>query len=91
MVAFQTPVLKSGSNNLAASLDFLFSSAGNNFFDEEVREKLTELEGKEERGAYILMERIQPLVIKNYKVRGNQPAQLEEMVSELGIYGIFVR
>ncbi|XP_033626779.1 glutathione synthetase-like [Asterias rubens] len=63
---------------------------GNNFFDEEVREKLTELEGKEERGAYILMERIQPLVIKNYKVRGNQPAQLEEMVSELGIYGIFV-
>ncbi len=55
-----------------------------------MREKLTEFEGKEERGSFILMERIQPHVIQNYKVRGNQPSELAEMVSELGIYGIFV-
>ena len=69
----------------------IFSSAGNNFFDEEVRQRLKELEGKDERGSYILMERIHPRVVQNYKIRGNQPVELQDMVSELGIYGIFVR
>ncbi|XP_022083931.1 glutathione synthetase-like [Acanthaster planci] len=63
---------------------------GNNFFGDELMQTLTELQGKEERAAYILMERIHPQVISNYEVRGNQPVQLKDMVSELGIFGIFV-
>ncbi|XP_038067931.1 glutathione synthetase-like [Patiria miniata] len=63
---------------------------GNNFYGEELSQKLRELEGKEERAAYILMERVQPQVVSNYEVRGNQPVEMKDMVSELGIFGIFV-
>ncbi|CAD6196901.1 unnamed protein product [Caenorhabditis auriculariae] len=59
---------------------------GGNFYGEPMAEKLKTLEG-EERGAYILMERLQPLVVENYLIRANQPHPLSKCVSELGIYG----
>ncbi|EYC40718.1 hypothetical protein Y032_0600g492 [Ancylostoma ceylanicum] len=49
-------------------------------------EKLQNL-GKDELGAFILMERIQPLVAENYLVRAMQPVELTKVVSELGVYG----
>ncbi|ETN69127.1 glutathione synthase [Necator americanus] len=59
---------------------------GGNFYGEKMAEKLRDLK-KEELGAYILMERIQPLVAENYLVRAMQPTEVSNVVSELGIYG----
>ncbi|KJH49407.1 glutathione synthase [Dictyocaulus viviparus] len=59
---------------------------GGNFYGEQVAEKLQTLSG-EERGAYILMERIQPLVAENYLIRAMEPVALSSVVSELGVYG----
>ncbi|WKX97302.1 hypothetical protein Q1695_013171 [Nippostrongylus brasiliensis] len=41
----------------------------------------------DERGAHILMERIQPIVAENYLVRALHPVELTNVVSELGVYG----
>ncbi|VDK68872.1 unnamed protein product, partial [Cylicostephanus goldi] len=59
---------------------------GGNFYGEKMAEKLKSME-KEELGAFILMERIQPLVVENYLLRAMQPPQLANVVSELGVYG----
>ncbi|CAJ0607091.1 unnamed protein product [Cylicocyclus nassatus] len=59
---------------------------GGNFYGEKMAEKLKSME-KEEFGAFILMERIQPLVVENYLLRPMQPAHLAKVVSELGVYG----
>ncbi|KAL6736757.1 hypothetical protein Aduo_007071 [Ancylostoma duodenale] len=59
---------------------------GGNFYGETMAEKLKNM-GKEELGAFILMERIQPLVAENYLVRAMQPVELSNVVSELGVYG----
>ncbi|PIO72493.1 putative glutathione synthase [Teladorsagia circumcincta] len=59
---------------------------GGNFYGEKMVEKLKSMT-EEERGAHILMERIQPLVLENYLVRAMQPVQLSNVVSELGVYG----
>uniref|UniRef100_A0A0K0DNE6 Glutathione synthetase n=1 Tax=Angiostrongylus cantonensis TaxID=6313 RepID=A0A0K0DNE6_ANGCA len=59
---------------------------GGNFYGEQMAEKLKTLT-EEQRGAYILMERIQPLVAENYLIRAMQPVELLRVVSELGVYG----
>ncbi|KHJ93031.1 glutathione synthase [Oesophagostomum dentatum] len=59
---------------------------GGNFYGEKMAEKLKNM-SKEELGAHILMERIQPLVVENYLVRAMQPVELSNVVSELGVYG----
>lgn len=60
-----------------------------NFFDEQVTELLQKL-SREERAAYILQERIKPLVVKNYLMRQLKSAQLEDVVGELGIFGSLI-
>ncbi|GMT16835.1 hypothetical protein PFISCL1PPCAC_8132 [Pristionchus fissidentatus] len=59
---------------------------GGNFYGDEVRDKLLHAT-PEERSAFILMEKLRPLVIESYLVRAHQPTQLVEAVSELGVYG----
>uniref|UniRef100_A0A183BS86 Glutathione synthetase n=1 Tax=Globodera pallida TaxID=36090 RepID=A0A183BS86_GLOPA len=62
---------------------------GGNYFGEEIVTKLRAFTSHE-RAAHILMEKIRPLVVKNYLVRPFQPSQLVNVVSELGIYGCLV-
>ncbi|KAK6039154.1 eukaryotic glutathione synthase, ATP binding domain protein [Cooperia oncophora] len=52
---------------------------GGNFYGEKMVEKLKTMT-EEERGAHILMERIQPLVLENYLVRAMQSVQLLNVV-----------
>jgi len=63
---------------------------GNNIFGEAVREELLRMKNLPERASYILMRRVHPLVYRNYVVRAEKPAELMQMVSELGIYGSLV-
>uniref|UniRef100_A0A183C5U9 Glutathione synthetase n=1 Tax=Globodera pallida TaxID=36090 RepID=A0A183C5U9_GLOPA len=60
-----------------------------NFFDEEVAEMLQKL-SKQDRAAYILQQRINPLVVKNYMMRQMKPAHMEDVVSEIGIYASLI-
>ncbi|KAL3105223.1 hypothetical protein niasHT_024117 [Heterodera trifolii] len=60
-----------------------------NFFDDEMAQMLQQM-STEERGAYILQQRIKPLVVKNYLMREAKPAELEDVVSEMGIYGSLI-
>jgi glutathione synthase len=57
-----------------------------NFFDDQMVEMLRQM-SLEERGAYILQEKIWPIIVKNYVVRPFKQPFLENMVSEVGIYG----
>uniref|UniRef100_A0AC34QMD2 Glutathione synthetase n=1 Tax=Panagrolaimus sp. JU765 TaxID=591449 RepID=A0AC34QMD2_9BILA len=59
---------------------------GGNYYGAEIPEKLKSL-SKVELSAHILMEKIQPLVVKNVLVRALQPVKVSDVVSELGIYG----
>ncbi|KAL3105989.1 hypothetical protein niasHT_028719 [Heterodera trifolii] len=60
-----------------------------NFFDHQMAQMLQQM-SKEERGAYILQRRINPLVVKNYLMRQKMSALLEDVVSEMGIYGSLI-
>lgn len=44
---------------------------------------------KEERGAYVLMERIKPPLYQNILIR-NEVAKITDVISELGIYGTYI-
>ncbi|CAI4222466.1 unnamed protein product [Auanema sp. JU1783] len=57
-----------------------------NYYGNEISEMLEKM-SSEERGAFILMERVRPLAFQNYLVRAKEPVGLSEVVSELGIYG----
>ncbi|MFH4978537.1 hypothetical protein AB6A40_005246 [Gnathostoma spinigerum] len=57
-----------------------------NYYGEDLAEKLRTMT-LDERAAYILMEKIHPMVTKNYLIRPFQNVQLSETVGELGIYG----
>ncbi|CAD5216616.1 unnamed protein product [Bursaphelenchus xylophilus] len=62
---------------------------GGNYYGDEIREKLNQY-SDDERSAHILMQRIQPLIVKNYHLRAFEDVQLADTVSELGIYGCLV-
>ncbi|KAG2487617.1 hypothetical protein HYH03_013756 [Edaphochlamys debaryana] len=61
---------------------------GNNLYDEELRQRLRE--GGEGLSAFILMQRILPPTNQSVLVRNGQWQQ-SDTLSELGIYGTFVR
>ena len=63
---------------------------GNNVFGEEIRSVLSKIKDTAERTAYILMERIHPVTVRNYAVRSGQDVELREMISEVGIFGTLV-
>lgn len=43
-----------------------------------------------QREAYILMERINALPEKNYLIKAGLPCELSDVISELGIYGVYI-
>lgn len=60
-----------------------------NFFDEQMTQMLQGM-SMEERGAYIIQEKIWPVVAKNYMLRPFKAPFLENIVSEMGIYGSLI-
>jgi len=64
---------------------------GNNMYGETMRDFLAKIRNTEERKAYILMDRINPPLQKNYMVRPNAPKPVySDFVSELGIFGVVI-
>ena len=60
---------------------------GNNVYGEDIKPFLESIRTSKERNAYILMDRIQPPVTKNYMVRPGKDPMLVDVISELGIFG----
>lgn len=65
---------------------------GNNIYDENVRTALESMKDSKERTAWILMDRINPPIHKNYLIRSGMVGEckLQDLVSELGIYGVVI-
>lgn len=61
---------------------------GNNLYGQEMKEALQKMKPSE-RSAYVLMERIRPVVVKNVLVREGRFEETE-IVSEFGVYGVGV-
>ncbi|KAL3993993.1 glutathione synthetase [Acanthocheilonema viteae] len=58
---------------------------GGNYYGKEVAEKLKTI-SRDEMAAHIIMERITPMVVKNYVIRPQQEPIIMDVVGELGIY-----
>uniref|UniRef100_A0A914H4U1 Glutathione synthetase n=1 Tax=Globodera rostochiensis TaxID=31243 RepID=A0A914H4U1_GLORO len=58
---------------------------GKNFWEKELADKLRTLTLKE-RAAFILMERLNPLVVKNYLIWPMEKAIYSDVVTEVGVY-----
>ncbi|VDK83819.1 unnamed protein product [Litomosoides sigmodontis] len=56
-----------------------------NYYGKDIAEKLKAM-SKDEMAAHIIMERIKPVVVKNYVIRPQQEPVLMDVVGELGIY-----
>ncbi|XP_048505872.1 glutathione synthetase-like [Athalia rosae] len=65
---------------------------GNNVYGLDVRKALESMKNKQERTAWILMDRIHPPLQKNYQIRpgSTTDSELKEVVSELGIFGVII-
>ncbi|KAL3859765.1 hypothetical protein ACJMK2_009961 [Sinanodonta woodiana] len=61
---------------------------GNNLYGEEMKNYLIKIRNSEERQAYILMERIHPWQQKNHLLKLGVDPSLQNVVSEIGIYGV---
>lgn len=61
---------------------------GNNLYGEDIKAKLLQM-NEQEREAYVLMERIRPVIVDNVIVREGQAVRTD-IVSEFGVYGISV-
>lgn len=68
------------------------STSGNNIYGADVRETLLRLqkEGTDGSAAYILMQRIFPTIFQTFLLR-NGICHKDNAVSELGIYGAYLR
>ncbi|KAB1262908.1 Glutathione synthetase [Camelus dromedarius] len=64
---------------------------GNNLYGEEMVQALEGLKDSEERASYILMEKIEPEPFGNCLLRSGSPARVVQCISELGIFGVYVR
>ncbi|XP_059914357.1 glutathione synthetase [Gadus macrocephalus] len=64
---------------------------GNNFYGSEICRVLEEARGSSKRTAYILMEKVQARVSVNYLLRRGAPLQPSQCLSELGVFGVYVR
>lgn len=66
---------------------------GNNLYNQDLVDKLTEVGNDKRRCSYIIMEKVKPMPVTTMIIRaGATPQQLKpvEGVSELGIYGVFL-
>lgn len=64
---------------------------GNNIYGSEICQVLQGVKGSTERMAYILMDKIQPAPVQNYLLRRDAPLQISNCLSELGVFGAYVR
>ncbi|XP_028935999.1 glutathione synthetase isoform X3 [Ornithorhynchus anatinus] len=64
---------------------------GNNLYGEEMKRELERLKGSAERASYILMDKIEPEPFRACLLRPGAPVRLADCVSELGIFGVYVR
>ncbi|XP_068181816.1 glutathione synthetase-like isoform X2 [Antennarius striatus] len=64
---------------------------GNNIYGSAISEVLQRLKDSPERMAYILMDKIQPFIVKNILLKRSAPLQISDCVSELGVLGAYVR
>lgn len=72
-------------------LMYWFCLPGNNLYGEELKEVLEKIKDSPERTSYILMDKIKPQPALNYLLRAHSPLQMSECISELGIFGVYVR
>ncbi|XP_033626022.1 glutathione synthetase-like isoform X1 [Asterias rubens] len=63
---------------------------GNNLYDEDLKSELERLSGQVERGACILMEKIQGQVFQNYDIRHTMEPVINDMVTEFGPFGVIL-
>ncbi|KAJ8407979.1 hypothetical protein AAFF_G00262070 [Aldrovandia affinis] len=64
---------------------------GNNIYGADICQVLTGVKGSSERMAYILMDKVHPQPVYNYLLRRGCPLKLSTCLSELGIFGTYVR
>ncbi|KAI1892780.1 hypothetical protein AGOR_G00137050 [Albula goreensis] len=64
---------------------------GNNLYGADICQVLSEVRSSSKRMAYILMEKVQPEPVCNYLLRRGSPLKLCTCLSELGIFGAYVR
>ncbi|KAL1021173.1 hypothetical protein UPYG_G00009750 [Umbra pygmaea] len=64
---------------------------GNNIYGAEICQVLEGVKQSTERTAYILMDKVQPRPIHNYLLRLGSPLKLSTCLSELGVFGVYVR
>ncbi|CAL1547212.1 unnamed protein product [Lymnaea stagnalis] len=63
---------------------------GHNLYSEAITNFFTTYSNSKEREGYILMQRIFPWQQKNYLVKAGVPFVLSNVVSEVGIYGVYL-
>ncbi|XP_078542506.1 glutathione synthetase-like [Lissotriton helveticus] len=64
---------------------------GNNIFGDEIKHVLGHSKDHPGRTSYILMDKIMPHPIKTYLLKGGSNLILSNCLSELGIFGVYVR
>ncbi|XP_070796039.1 glutathione synthetase isoform X2 [Pituophis catenifer annectens] len=64
---------------------------GNNLYGNELKQVLEKIKDSSERTSYILMDKIKALPTLNYLLRAHCPLKISECVSELGIFGVYIR
>ncbi|KAG7472412.1 hypothetical protein MATL_G00108550 [Megalops atlanticus] len=64
---------------------------GNNIYGADICQVLESVKDSTERTAYILMDKIQPQPVHNYLLRRGSPLKLCTCLSELGVFGTYVR
>ncbi|XP_063816209.1 glutathione synthetase [Pseudophryne corroboree] len=64
---------------------------GNNIYGNEIREVLERFRDSTERTSYILMDKIKPQPIRNCLLKANGKLHVSECISELGMFGVYVR
>ncbi|XP_070766736.1 glutathione synthetase [Enoplosus armatus] len=64
---------------------------GNNIYGSEICQVLEGVKESTERMAYILMDKIHPTPLQNYLLRRDAPLKITNCLSELGVFGAYVR
>ncbi|XP_017266719.1 glutathione synthetase [Kryptolebias marmoratus] len=64
---------------------------GNNLYGSDIIQVLNAVRGTPERTAYILMDKISPATVQNYLLRRDAVLKVSHCLSELGVFGVYVR
>ncbi|XP_053552989.1 glutathione synthetase [Bombina bombina] len=64
---------------------------GNNIYGAEIKEILEKFKDRTERTSYILMDKITPQPVKSCLLKAGGQLKISECISELGIFGVYVR